>query len=285
MAANALNVSQPAASKTIRELEDILGKTLFDRSTRRLTLTAAGRVFQQHTGAAMVQLGRAQDLVKDAPGQRTKLAVGALPTSATSLMPEAALAFRKAHPNCLLRVTTGPNWLLMSQLREGSLDLVVGRMGSPETMAQLSFHQLYTEPISLLSRPAHPILSEPDPMDHLLEYPLVLPPPGAVISPVVRALLSRYGISYTAAAFETLSLPFGRRLLRDSDALWFISQGVAEEELASGALVEVPLRDEIVGAPAGISLRSDGVLTEEQRGMVAALESACVARVQNGNPI
>ena len=49
-AADAMNVSQPAASKTIRELEEVLGKPLFDRSHRRLSLTAAGRVFQQHAG-------------------------------------------------------------------------------------------------------------------------------------------------------------------------------------------------------------------------------------------
>ncbi|MEC9197039.1 MAG: LysR family transcriptional regulator, partial [Pseudomonadota bacterium] len=47
-AADALHVSQPAASKTIKELEDILGVALFDRSGRRLTLTRAGSLFQRH---------------------------------------------------------------------------------------------------------------------------------------------------------------------------------------------------------------------------------------------
>ncbi len=54
-AADVLNVSQPAVSKTIRELEEVLGKPLFDRSHRRLTMTAVGRVFQQHAGAASEQ--------------------------------------------------------------------------------------------------------------------------------------------------------------------------------------------------------------------------------------
>ncbi|MFT6653116.1 MAG: LysR family pca operon transcriptional activator, partial [Celeribacter sp.] len=82
-AADAMHVSQPAASKTIRELEDILGVPLFDRTGRRLVLSAAGKVFQQHAGAAMIDLKRAQDLVRDAPRSRTRLAVGTLPTAAT----------------------------------------------------------------------------------------------------------------------------------------------------------------------------------------------------------
>ena len=113
-AADALNISQPAASKTIRELEGTLGTRLFDRSGRRLTLTQAGRTFQQHTGAAIVSLQRAQRLVRETPGPATRLAVGALPTASTTLLPEAALAFRAAEPDCLLRVSTGPNWLLLS---------------------------------------------------------------------------------------------------------------------------------------------------------------------------
>jgi LysR family pca operon transcriptional activator len=156
-AAGTMNVSQPAASKTIRELEDVLGKPFFDRSHRRLTVTAAGRVFQQHAGTAMSQLSRAQSLVQDTPPQITRLAVGVLPTAATSLMPRAALRFREAFPNCLLRVSTGPNWLLMSQPRESSLDLVVRRMGPTEVMQHLSFHHLYSEDIAAVVRHGHPM--------------------------------------------------------------------------------------------------------------------------------
>ncbi len=163
-AADALNVSQPAVSKTIRELEEVLGKALFDRTRRRLSLTTVGRVFQQHAGAAMAELSRAQSLVMDTPSQITRLSVGVLPTAATSLMPRAALAFRDAFPNCLLRVSTGPNWLLMSQLRESSLDLVVGRMGTAEVMQHLSFHHLYSEDIVAVVRPDHPLTTEAQPL-------------------------------------------------------------------------------------------------------------------------
>ena len=273
-AARVLRISQPAASKTIRELEDILGRALFDRAARRLSLTSAGRIFQQHTGAALIELSRAQDLLQDAARQLTRISVGVLPTAATELMPRAALAFHAERPNCLMRVTTGPNWLLMSQLRDGSLDLVVGRMGLASVMEGLSFRPLYSEPIYAVVRPDHPLLLDPQAAENLVHYALVLPPPGAVIGPIVRAYLARRQPPTRPHAFETVSLAFGRKLVQASDAVWFISRGVVANELAVKALVAVDIGEDLLGSPVGISMREDGLMSPEQRSLVNAIERA-----------
>lgn len=270
-AADALHVSQPAASKTIRELEDILAVKLFDRTGRRLTLTPAGKVFQQHSGAAMIDLKRAQDLVREAPRQRTRLSVGTLPTAATNLLPKAALAFRESNPECLLRVSTGPNWMIMSQLREGSLDMVVGRMATAGAMEGLSFRQLYSERVVPVVRPGHPLLRPDWPLGELMDYPLMLPPSGAVISPMVRAFLHTVGMSNPQPDFENVSLAFGRKVVQESDVVWFISQGVVAQELEIGTLAALPLDDDLLGGPVGVSMRDQTIITSEQRGLLASL--------------
>jgi LysR family pca operon transcriptional activator len=269
-----LRISQPAASKSIRELEDILACKLFDRSSRRLTLTPSGQVFQQHVGAAMQELGRAQTLATTAPRAITKLAVGVLPTAATELLPRAALAFRDGFPDCVLRVSTGPNWLLTSQLREGALDLVVGRMATAGTMEGLSFKHLYSESIIAVVRPGHSLLSLTDPTHSLGDFSLIVPPSGAVIAPLVRSFLVRHDVSPRQQAFESVSLAFGRRLVQSSDAIWFISRGVVACEVANGSLVELPLGEDLLGAPVGIAIRNDGPMSPEQKGLLAALDAA-----------
>lgn len=231
----------------------------------------------------MIQLARAETLVKSAPARREKLAVGVLPTAATDLLPRAALAFHDTHPNCLLRVSTGPNWLLMSQLREGSLDLVIGRMASAEAMANLAFHPLYSEQIAAVVRRDHPLLTNDRPAAALEDFPLILPPPGAVIAPVVRAFLARMNISTEIARYETVSLAFGRRVLLDSDAVWFISYGVVRDELDAGMLATLPLDSIQQGGPVGISMRLDGPMTPEQEGLIDALQ-ASAAVDQKGSP-
>ncbi|MEI4485805.1 pca operon transcription factor PcaQ [Frigidibacter sp. MR17.14] len=271
-AAEALHVSQPAVSKTLHELEGILGVTLYEKQGRRLALTPPGQIFQQHCGAAMTALGRAQDLAREAPRARSRLVVGTLPTAATGLVPRAALAFRKTRPDCLLRVSTGPNWLLISQLREGALDMIVGRM--PNALEGLSFRQLYSEQIVAVVRAGHPLLAAPDPMAELGAQMLVLPPPGALIATTVRAFLHGRGIALPQPAFETVSLAFGRQVVRDSDAVWIISRGVVAEELAAGTLAALPMPEPLLGPPVGVSLRDQTGLNAEQAGFLQALTEA-----------
>ncbi len=270
-AANALNVSQPAASKTIKELEDILGVPLFDRSGRRLALTMAGKLFQQHAGSAMIDLQRAQDLVREAPRAPSRLSVGALPTAATFLLPEAALKFRDMHPDCLLRVTTGPNWMLLSQLREGALDMVVGRMPPAGAVEGLSFRQLYSEKVVPVVRPNHPLLSRSWQLEEIGNYPLMLPPSGAVIASSVRSYLHSIGLNNVSPAFENVSLAFGRRVVQRSDVIWFISHGVVGAELENGTLAVLELEGDLLGGPVGVSMRDQTLSSAEQRDFVSVL--------------
>ncbi|WP_319517501.1 LysR substrate-binding domain-containing protein [uncultured Martelella sp.] len=277
-AAQTLNVSQPAASKTIRELEDILEVALFDRSGRRLALTQAGKTFQRYVGSALIELGRAQELVRERPARRSRIAVGALPTASTVLLPQAALSLRQSAPECLLRVTTGPNWLLLSQLREGTLDMVVGRMAAAQLMEGLSFRQLYSEPIMAVVRPGHPLDGKEADGATLGRFPLMLPPPGAVIAPLVQAYLHGIGLFDPQAAFENVGLAFGRKVVLSSDAIWFISAGVVHDELETGLLSGIRLNDDLLGGPVGVAMRNNAVMTDEQRSLLLALVEAAGRR-------
>ena len=80
-----------------------------------------------------------------------------LPTVATRVLPRAALAFAAGGAGRCLRASTGPNRYLLSQLREGRLDLVVGRLAAPEEMAGLVFEQLYAEAVVAVVRAGHPL--------------------------------------------------------------------------------------------------------------------------------
>lgn len=272
-AADRLGVTQPAVSKTLRELEDILGAPLFDRTGRSLRLNGAGQAFQSLAGSGILELTRAQRAVRAAPGEVQRITVGTLPTAATELVPRAALAFRAAHPACILRATTGPNWLLFSQLREGALDLVVGRMADSAQMKGLTFEQLYTEDVVAAVRADHP-LTAPLSQEPLMTYPLILPPPGAVIGPLVRNYLHSLGAGIVMPLVETVSQAIGRQLLLTSDAIWFISRGVIAQDLEAGILRVLPGEAAMLAGPVGISLRQDAAPLPEVTAFVTCLRAA-----------
>lgn len=282
-AADALAISQPAVSKTLRELEDRLGTLLFERVGRRVRLTEAGRLFQRHAGLSLIELERGVRAVLAPERHRRRIAVGVLPTVATRIMPEAALAYAATVPGGSLSVTTGPNWLLLSQLRAGTLELVVGRLAAPEEMKGLIFEQLYVEPVAAIVRPDHPLVAAP--AQGVAAFPLILPPPGAVIRPAVEQYFLTLGQEPPSALVETVSLAVGRGLVQASDAVWFISRGVVEQELDLGTLVALDLAGlPRAAGPVGLTRRAGTEPGAEVEPVMEAIRVAALPRERGGGP-
>ena len=274
-AAETLNTSQPAISRSIGELERLLGVPLFDRVGRGLALNASGRMFQAHAATSMTELTRACDRVNREAKRRFRLSIGTLPTAATNLVPNAVLAFQRIDDMTEVHVMTGPNWLLFNQLREGKLDLVVGRMPQVDNIQGLLFEQLYVERIVLVSRPDHPIRGETpqDVRKHLVNYPLILPPKGAVISDIVAGFLASIGLPGLRGSVETVALPVGRRLVERSDALWFISSGVVADEIENNRLAAIDLQSPMLYGPVGISYLQSAPVSSERSVFMDCLRS------------
>jgi LysR family transcriptional regulator, pca operon transcriptional activator len=246
-------ISQPALSRTLAEIEDLLGVPLFRREKRRLVLTEAGKLFRGHAslglqaleaGAAALQSGSETDSIR----------VGILPTAATRLFPRVALRFRETHPDALLKIETGPHPYLLGLLRDGAIDLMIGRMPAASEMAGLAFEHLYEEEIVLVARAGHPLVNLSLP-SLLRQVPLILPPEGALIRRAVNDYLASLGMPGLRPAFETVALAVGRGILAGSDAMWFISRGVVADEVDRGDLIVLPTSTRFLSGSVGITRR------------------------------
>ena len=119
-AADSLSITQPAVSKTIGELESILGVRLFERGRRGAVPTREGRLFAPHASACVAALREGVDVLLresgDVPGS---LAIGMLPTVATALLPPALAEFKAQWPAVSVSVWTDSNAQLLTRLKEG----------------------------------------------------------------------------------------------------------------------------------------------------------------------
>ena len=273
-AAEALHLTQPAISKTLAELEEIVGARLMNRSRAGFSLTAAGEVFLHYALTSHGALRQGLDaLARDRGVPDAELAIGALPSVAARVIPQAVARFRALDRATVPRIVTGPNGYLLDQLRAGAVDLVVGRLGHPEAMKGLSFAQLYSERIALVVRPGHPLLEAPD-LARLPEFPVLLPDRGAAIRPLAERFLIANGIGDLPDRVETVADGFGRAFTRASDAVWIISRGVVALDLAEGALAELPFAMGDTSGPVGLTLRADGEPSPALRLFSAALREA-----------
>jgi LysR family transcriptional regulator, pca operon transcriptional activator len=246
-------ISQPALSRTLAELEDLLSAALFRREKRRLVLTPEGALFRHHAsiGLQSLESGIAA-LHPSALGGSIR--VGILPTAAARLFPRVAVRFGEVRPETTLKIETGPHGYLLSLLRDGKIDLMIGRMPDPGEMAGLSFAHLYEEDVVLVARARHPFAERPV-AEVLARVPVILPSEGAVIRKTVDNYLEVLGLPGLRAAVETVALAVGRGMLAASDSVWFISRGVVTEELLSGEMVEIPTGVRFLSGAVGITQR------------------------------
>ena len=246
-------ITQPALSRTLAELEELLGTVLFRREKRRLILTEEGALFRRHASVALQSLDAGAAALRPGAGGGS-IQVGILPTAASRLFPAVALRFHERAPETVLKIETGPHSYLLRLLREGAIDVMIGRLPASEHMAGLSFDHLYEEEVVLVARAGHPLAGE-EPRLVLTQSDVILPTEGALIRRRVEDYLASLGLPALRPAFETVALAVGRGILAGSDAVWFISRGVVAEELDRGALIEIPTGVRFLSGAVGITRR------------------------------
>jgi LysR family pca operon transcriptional activator len=198
-----------------------------------------------------------------------------LPTVAARLMPDAVLEAKKVGLDATLRVIIGPNEFLIEGLRNGSLDLVVGRLAPPQSMQGLLFEHLYSEGVVFAVRPGHPLAKETAvALRDLARFTVLLPVAGSIIRPAVDQLLIAHGVPTLPDVIETVSPTFGRRYTRISNAVWIISHGVVAEDAAFGNLVLLPVDAEGASGPVGLTMKADIPLPVSAEFLVQAIRKA-----------
>jgi LysR family pca operon transcriptional activator len=274
LAADKLNLTQPAISKTLKELEETIGATLMSRSRAGISLTPQGKMFLHFAQISLASLQQGLDGVVNAGEEaRATLTVGALPSVSGSFLPAAIREFRDLAPAVMLKILDGPHGYLIERLRLGEIDLVIGRLGRPVTMEGVSFTQLYSERVEFVVRAGHPLLAAPD-IKRIVDWPVLYPPDGSAIRPLVERYLIANGVAEIPNRIETVSGAFGRIYTRQSDAVWIISSGVVRNETSDGNLVRLPFDSDITKGPIGLMTRPDAQPSPAEQMFRLAVQTA-----------
>jgi DNA-binding transcriptional LysR family regulator len=158
-AALRLNLAQPALTAQIKQLEQAVGAPLFERTNRVGGLTPAGIALLPEARAIIERtskLGRIA--LKAAKGELGKLRLGIIPPAAIPLVAESLRRFAMQFPNIEIHVRQDSQSQLVAALREGELDVVLGREPeSSNTRRALGYCEVFTEEQGVLLRKDHPL--------------------------------------------------------------------------------------------------------------------------------
>lgn len=267
-AAQAANLTQPAASKLLSELEHALGVPLFERLPRGVQATRYGEVMIRRAGAALAEMDAAhQELMELQSGLSGRVAVGSVMTPSTGLLPEAVQLLKRTHARVQVAITVDTSKLLIQRLRNGELDLVIGRILDTESAAELSFEPLTDEPHSLIVRTGHPLLGRGDlQLPDLARKGWILPPPGSILRDRLTALFLSQGLDQPQETVETISLPVIAKLLMGSDMLAPLPEEMVQTYLDTGLLAVLPFA-------LGLRMDAYGIVTRKQHQLSPGAEA------------
>lgn len=155
-AASACNLSQPAVSHQIAQLESELGTKLLNRAARRVSLTVAGEVFLEEARRILAAVDRTRERMQEvARGAVGRIRLGATPTAGLYLLPSLLAAYRKAHPTFHLQLDIAAPHMLADRVTRNNLDMAI--LAGPLTASELQARHLADDELVIIARTDAPM--------------------------------------------------------------------------------------------------------------------------------
>jgi DNA-binding transcriptional LysR family regulator len=278
----ALNIAQPAATKSIKELEEALGVQLFERSSRGMTPTDFGEVMIKHAKLILAQLRHAsEELQSLEEGLSGRVYVGTLLAASPSLLPRAMVLLRQRRPGIAITVTEGTIDRLMPALRTGDIDIVLGRLPEYREREGLAQEVLYLDSISIVAREGHPLEGKKTlRLADLDDQAWILPPPQTSLRRQLDFAFRREGLNPPADVIESVSILANQSLLANSDMIAAMPHQVARTQ---HGLTILPVTIDAANSRIGATTRASTALSAAAQYFLNVVrEVAAEIRAENG---
>lgn len=266
-AAEHLHLAQPAVTRSLREVEGVLGVELFTRGPRGVTPTLFGDAFVEHARAVLAELRRAGERIAGlADGEVGTVTIGTLLAGSNVLLPRAIAALKRDRPGIRVIVQEATFDAQVPRLLDGEIDLILGRLNPIDDLRGLRQITLYGEPVRLVARRDHPARSRPGlRLADLIGYPWVLPLEQTALRTELEQVFRAEGLALPGDLVECTSVLTVRTLVRDTDMIAALPELVARTD-AGIAPLPVPL--ETVRRQVGVTLPAHRAPTPSARIML-----------------
>jgi DNA-binding transcriptional LysR family regulator len=274
--AASINVSQPAVSKALGELERGLGLKLFERTARGVVPTAYGECLIRHARVMLSELAQARDELRGlATGSSGSVRVGVLATAALELLPRALAVLKSRQPGISVLVREGTVETLLPELWLGNLDLIVGRLPDGRSAQGLGEKTLMEEGVSVVVGRHHPLVRRKRlHWSDLRSFPWVLPPVNTLLREPLERVFEIHGIAIPANRIETLSVHVIRAYLHYTNAIAALATDVSSYYEALGLLAVLPLELPRLVRPVGVVWSRHRPLAPAAQTLIQCLEES-----------
>jgi len=261
-AAATLNISQPALTSVIRNLEEELDTRLFERLPRGVCLTETGEALFRHARTVLTQLNDAHSEIRNLKqAVQHEVAIGAGPMWLRMILPEIVGGFSRAHPEYEVVVRGGYEQALFELLRSGAVEFVITEIGHTASERAFVTQALSTDRYEIICREDHPLVSrQPLSLQDLQGYRWAMPDKAQYARRRLNGLFFAENLPAPEVSLRSSSLPFITSVLLASDLLSFVVCTPEDMRLGPG-LATLCTAFELPSRKAGIVQRAGGWLS------------------------
>jgi DNA-binding transcriptional LysR family regulator len=258
-AAEKLFRTQPAISAQVRLLEQECGEKLFDRSGKKVLLTAAGEILSRYALKMQgLQKEALQAIAELNQTPRGKLYIGANEATCLYVLPKTFARFKQLYPLVQISIYRNFSHKILQKVQENAVDL--GIVTLPQTANNMEVIPVFRDELQVVVPKQHPLAKKRSvTSEEVAQHPLILPKTGhtrVVIDRLLRNYREHLQISMELASVETIKKFVGAGL-----GISLISRTYAQAEVAAGLLKLIPLDGQKIHRELGLIYRRDRYLS------------------------
>jgi DNA-binding transcriptional LysR family regulator len=254
-AADVLGMTQPAASRLLKELEDELEVKLFDRTPHGMHATLYGEVMIRHARMVLANLSQAhEEITALREGLAGQVQIGAIAAAAATMVPLAISRLKSQYPQLQIWLQVETSDVMLPLVAQGHLDIMVGRVleRQGQFVDTVRYEPIADEPLCVVVRPGHPLEHTAAlTMRGIVSAGWVLHPPGSVLRHRFDMAFSQIGLHPPQNVVNTNNFLAISSLLLQSDMLAVMPDEVARQYEQFGTVrrlaIELPCRMDAFG--------------------------------------
>lgn len=290
-AAEKVGMTQPAASRLLSQLEEMVGAPIFRRHARGVSLTEAGQIMADQAVRTLRELDLSQERVVQAiQGTRGLVRIGSVTGPSLEIVLPLVRELRVSTPAIELAIQVDTSDKLAEALLARDLDFYIGRIPDRASAGPFAVSDIGEEPIGLVVRADHPLTRVANlTLEQCLDHDWVSQPPGGLLRRTAEDYLLSKGLRLPRRVLGTTSTLFTLALIQKTNAIAPLARASAEFFIdASGLgsrLAMLPVAPDLSVKAYGIVTRQDRDLSPAAESILAMVERRCVAsRVEFQQP-
>ncbi len=258
-AAAASNMTQPAATKLIQELEDMFCVILFQRNRRGMQLTQQGEILRRHIDVIFADISNiSEELNQFTHGSRGLIRLGILPSLSSTLLSQCINELLEKHPLTQFVIREGTTDELIGQLMRNEIDITFGRMLESSHASKLHITKIYTEAFDIVCGKNNPLALQKDiKWKDLASCKWILPETGSPLREIADSLFTARGNLRPMVSIASSSFHQMRYVIAMGQLLGVLPHSLAQKASDEGGVIILRPKQAAQVAPISLITRND----------------------------